>query len=371
MPAPEENLIVAPRTTAITVTLEPVHNALHNMMLLLKAENLSGLGEWVLQTLEQMTPEELERHWTIVIGCYFALQSSERFASFPEYLEHLESLPAMEFQDRLFHAYSRIPPRVGGEYQEMGEDPLPIDRQQALSSAEAYLDFLRERFPPDHLDEDVEYRAYELVSNPDRMKESIISHLRQMWERYLEPEWRRNEPMLRDAVEAFSRVDFESMTRLEAARFITGQALEEERWESMLEEAQEVIFVPSAQSGPYLGRFWCGNGVIGIIFGARLPPGTDIQAPDLSRTEIVVRLSALADDTRLRILKLIAEEGEQRSQAIIDRLELSQSAASRHLKQLSATGYLSERRCAGAKCYRLNPERIEDTLDAVASFLIG
>jgi DNA-binding transcriptional ArsR family regulator len=283
----------------------------------------------------------------------------------------LESLPAIEFQDRLFHAYSRIPPKVDGEYREMGAEPLPIDRGQVLSSAEAYLDFLRDRFPPDHLEEDVEVRAYELVSNPDKMKANIISHLRHMWESYLEAEWQRNEPMLRDAVDAFSRVDLDSMDRLEAARFITGQALEEERWERVLDEAREVLFVPSAQTGPYLGRFWCGNGIIGIIFGARLPAGTDIQAPDLSRTEIVVRLSALADDTRLRILKLIAEEGEQRSQAIMDRLELSQSAASRHLKQLSATGYLAERRCAGAKCYRLNPERIEDTLDAVASFLIG
>jgi DNA-binding transcriptional ArsR family regulator len=54
----------------------------------------------------------------------------------------------------------------------------------------------------------------------------------------------------------------------------------------------------------------------------------------------------------------------------MEQLNLSQSAASRHLKQLSATGYLSERRCAGAKCYRLNPERIEATLRATAAFFV-
>jgi hypothetical protein len=32
---------------------------------------------------------------------------------------------------------------------------------------------------------------------------------------------------------------------------------------------------------------------------------------------------------------------------------------------------LSERRCAGAKCYRLNEERVEDTLQAIRAFLIG
>jgi DNA-binding MarR family transcriptional regulator len=55
----------------------------------------------------------------------------------------------------------------------------------------------------------------------------------------------------------------------------------------------------------------------------------------------------------------------------MDQLELSQSAVSRHLKQLSATGYLNERRCEGAKCYKLNPERIEDTLSAIAAFLLS
>ena len=84
-----------------------------------------------------------------------------------------------------------------------------------------------------------------------------------------------------------------------------------------------------------------------------------------------MRLSALADDTRLHILKLVSEKGEQRSQDIMEHLELSQSASSRHLKQLSATGYLIERRCNGAKCYELNAERIEDTLQALGNYLLG
>jgi DNA-binding transcriptional ArsR family regulator len=108
-----------------------------------------------------------------------------------------------------------------------------------------------------------------------------------------------------------------------------------------------------------------------VLFGARVPEGAQIHAPDLSRAEILVRLNALADDTRLRILKLISEGGELRSQEIMTRLELSQSAASRHLTQLSATGYLDERRCEGAKCYALNPRRIKDTLRAISAFLLG
>ena len=60
-----------------------------------------------------------------------------------------------------------------------------------------------------------------------------------------------------------------------------------------------------------------------------------------------------------------------RSQAIMRRLKLSQSAASRHLKQLSASGFLIERRCEGAKCYAINYDRLEATLGAVSAFLLG
>ena len=133
----------------------------------------------------------------------------------------------------------------------------------------------------------------------------------------------------------------------------------------------KVIFVPSAHVGPYVGKLWAGGHTLWMFFGARLPEGAPFEAPDLSRAEIVVRLSALADDHRLRILKLISEKGELSSQDIIASLGLSQSAASRHLKQLSASGYLSERRCNIAKCYQLNPEQIEKTLQAVSNFLLG
>ena len=138
----------------------------------------------------------------------------------------------------------------------------------------------------------------------------------------------------------------------------------------MFERPGQVIFVPSVHVGPYLGKLWAGGDTMWVLFGARIPEGVQFHAPDLSRAEIVVRLNALADDIRLRILRLISDEGEQRSQDIMTRLQLSQSAASRHLKQLSATGYLNERRCNGAKCYTLNAQRVEDTLHAVSSFLL-
>ncbi|MCP4419549.1 MAG: winged helix-turn-helix transcriptional regulator [Chloroflexi bacterium] len=127
------------------------------------------------------------------------------------------------------------------------------------------------------------------------------------------------------------------MTSLEAARTVVGQELPE-HWEKLLGDEKtkpkQVVFVPSAHIGPYLGTFKP-NGVLWLLFGARLPEGTAVTSPDLSRSELLVRFNALADNTRLRILQIIREEGEQCSQDIINQLGLSQSAASHHLKYLN------------------------------------
>jgi DNA-binding transcriptional ArsR family regulator len=92
--------------------------------------------------------------------------------------------------------------------------------------------------------------------------------------------------------------------------------------------------------------------------------------PELDRAEIVSKLSALADETRLQILRMVAENGEMRSNEIMDAIKLSQPSVSRYLSQLSINGYLQERRVNGGKVYTLNRERIEKTLKAISAFLL-
>lgn len=370
MPAPQQSLIISAPTSTLKVALEPAHSAFNSLAILAKSQHLSGLGDWVKNTLQAMSDEEHERHLKLFTGFYYTLQPQKGWPSFPAYIDYLASLPPQAIIDRLLEAYAELTRMKNGKGHKNPLKPGALDRDAILSTFQSYLDFLYSIFSREHIDEEIEAEAYRLMSDPPALQELLVSHLRQMWDRYLRDEWQRVSPTLQSAVDAFSAVDFGNMTRLEAANFITDRDLEELKWHEILERAEEVIFVPSTHVGPYLGRFWH-EGTLRIIFGARLPAGTHVKAPDLSRADIVVRLNALADDTRLRILKLVADEGELRTQEIMDRLELSQSATSRHLKQLSAAGYLSERRCAGAKCYRLNDARVEDALQAIETFLLG
>jgi DNA-binding transcriptional ArsR family regulator len=65
------------------------------------------------------------------------------------------------------------------------------------------------------------------------------------------------------------------------------------------------------------------------------------------------------------MVELLAQREEICAQDFMSLLELSQSSASRHLRQLTASGFLTERRRDVAKCYSLNRERLTDTLKAL------
>ncbi len=364
MPAPVQEVLVYPATARIRISLEPAFNSFHSLLLLAKTEEIGAFSDWVTETMLSMSALERQRHRLVMIGFFFAVMPERSWPSWPAYIDHLASLSPLALRDKLLEAYFHL------SCQESTDERSLDDASAVLASEEDYLAFLRSRFSEDHVDPELETQAYAYVVDPPAMKSLIVSHLSHMWEAYLEAEWERIRPMLQDAVAAFSEVDFTPMSQLEVARFVTDQTLSDPHLIEMIGKSERLVFVPSAHVGHYLGKFKIGSD-IGIVFGARLPEGTHYVAPDLSRAEILVRLSALADETRLRILRLVADEGEKRSQEIMLELDLSQSATSRHLTQLSATGYLTERRCEGAKCYAINKERVEETLNAVVAYLNG
>jgi len=79
----------------------------------------------------------------------------------------------------------------------------------------------------------------------------------------------------------------------------------------------------------------------------------------------MIQLSALNDDTRLHILELLTHHRELCSADFQQMLNLSQSSASRHLRQLVASGFLDERRRDLNKYFSLNTRRIQETSAAI------
>jgi ArsR family transcriptional regulator len=354
------------RVSDSLVMLEPAINAFGSMLLLSKGDDDPGIHEWVAKTRAQMSQEELSRHILVTIGFHYSILPNTTGTSFEDYLANLDATPPSEFRDRLLNAYSGICLTENAQNQR----GKPVDWDEILTSARNYVEFLKYRFGEDLTNEEMETRAYEYVIDPAALKQLVTGHIRWFWKNHLQAEWSRVRPMLEQSAKAFNQIDVSDMTRLELVQFVTGKEFTEAKWGNELELAKELIFIPNAHIGPYIRTAKVQDNFY-IYFGAHLPEGSELYVPELDRAEIVARLSALADDTRLNILQMIAENGQMRSQEIMEAINLSQPSVSRYLTQLTATGYLQERRESGAKIYILNQDRIEKTLKAVHAFLLG
>jgi len=354
------------RTESSLVLIEPALNAFGSMLLISRAADEPGIHDWVTKTRAQMSSEEVFRHKLVTIGFHYSILPQTAGITFEAYLENLESTPPSEFHDRLLKAYSEI--CITDESQ--NEQDKSVDWDEVLSSAKNYVDFLRYRFGEELTDAEMETRAYQYVIDPAALKQLVTGHIRWFWRNHLQAEWTRVRPMLEESARAFNQLDLGEMRRAELVSFVTGKEISESKWDGEFEKSKDLIFIPNAHLGPYMRATKVGDNFY-IYFGARLPEGTETRIPELDRAEIVARLSALADDTRLHILQMIAEKGQMRSQEIMEAINLSQPSVSRYLSQLTATGYLQERREGGAKVYILNTDRIEKTFKAVNAFLLG
>ncbi len=366
----ENDFILVPNQTLYKIALEPAHNNVYSLVLLGQAEKYSGFNDWVTNTYQALNPRERKRNKLITSGFFHALKPDRSWHHFTDFVDYLATRNPNDLRDRMINAYYNKSLLYNNTISErFVNQSSEIHLDEIIKDVDSYLQFLTECYNGNISELELEAQAYSFMIDPPAMQDLIVSHLRKMWERYLQEEWEKVKSMLNDSVKAFHQYDLNSMDKFEAVKFLCCNDFNDADMKLLLDQSRQIIFVPSAHIGPYLGKFMYDD-TLWIIFGAKLPEGTELYAPDLSRTEIAMSLGALTDDIRLRILKLVSEKGELSSQDIMTALDLSQSAASRHLKQLSAIGYILERRCKCAKCYQINSDKIRNTLAAVKKFLI-
>ncbi|HEU5087058.1 MAG TPA: metalloregulator ArsR/SmtB family transcription factor, partial [Roseiflexaceae bacterium] len=292
-------------------------------------------------------------------GLYHAVQPGQPYSSFLSYLSDLADTPAELLRQRWLEGTWSIC---------LSAVPRSSLRsaEELLSDIDTYLGFLEANKDQLDYDAEVESEAFRLMQEPERMKRVMLEHIRAMWDDVMSAEWSRVRPMLQDAVQAYQRIPLQGLEPVAAAERVIGQPLQP-MWHKTISKAQEIVFVPSAHVGPYLGKL-AHAGRVWMLFGARSPEGIGRGASALNSSELLVRLGALADATRLRLLGLLVERGELCAQDLIVELDISQPAASRHLRQLVANSYVTERWRDGSKCYQLNQDRIADTIGALERF---
>jgi DNA-binding transcriptional ArsR family regulator len=367
----DQGLVLAPHTVKVDFALEPLLNAIDTMLLLSNLDNLSGLSDWVYDARERLGDVERHRHDLLVRGLKI-LEYEPEWPDFPAYLAHMRALEPEALRDQAMKWMA------DAEHMATMGIELP-DRQRLLEDLDYYLDtqrsvqqYFQDKYADKEPLEDNDAfftEVHALLNDPPRLKALALDHLAYMWEVHVRPAWERTLPMLEESVAAHQQLEYSGYTPLEAVRAVTGRDVSG-HWAKELEAVETLVFVPSAHLGPFVRLVLHDDRSLAhVMFGARLPQGSRLQSAALSRSELLVRVNALADDTRLQILKLLTQHEELCAQDIMNELQLSQSSASRHLRQLSATGYLVERRRDVAKCYSLNHDRVEDTLQALRRFL--
>lgn len=357
--------IAPPKIATITFSLEPAYNTVASLQLI--CEDLSGFSEWVHQTVSDLSPEKLIAN-SLVCGSVPIFLEGKQWTSFEAWMDYLETLDPVEMRDREVALFLEKVEKHRSDEQDPvpSQEELLADRELFLSIVESIMAqkgkgkvFNREEYELD----------FQLLNDPPARKDTLLSHLREMWDVYLEKDWKRNLPMLQESIAAFETLDFYEKSTTEAMLQIIDRDQLPDGWDQKFEEVERIIFIPSAHIGPFILLIDLSNKTARLVFGARVPKGATIASPALQRSELLMRLNTLADETRLHILELLTQEDELGAKDIMTQLDLSQSAASRHLRQLSVTGYLIEGRRDGAKFYRLNEDRVKDTTEAIEAFL--
>ncbi|MCA9913191.1 MAG: winged helix-turn-helix transcriptional regulator [Anaerolineae bacterium] len=356
------DFILAPSTVTVEFTIDEPLILLHSMRLVSIADVHSGLNDWVIQTAHKLEPDVLRHnHFVLDVADHVAMHTEPK--TFPELIAAVQAESPQTLVEYALHwlrDYDAYP----------GDDVLLSNAKTMVNTVHELLaEKLESR--GEEFDDEAWHDRYQYLVNPEQLQELCVQHLQMMWDHYLKAEWQRIQPMLKDAYEAFSSMDYSGLTAHEAIETITERNMRgADTLSEKLKKVNKLIFMPSAHLGPYIAWMMRDEGSSMIIFfGVRQPKNAKVQSLALSRSELLVRLNALADETRLRILELLTEHQEMCAQDFITRLDLSQSSASRHLRQLTASGYISERRRDVAKCYSLNPERVEDTIQALRTFL--
>ena len=368
------NLINIPKKSRFSISVETARNVLNSLNLIASNNKYQGINQFISSTYAKLDKKIIRDNEIIMHGLHYAAFPEKDFLNFEDYIDGLKSEDAYLLQERLFHAYDRISSYKVNIISDKPVTTTKADQDRILSKKDFYLEYLTRCFTQDNLDYSIEEEAYKYLVEPDKMKDFLVSHFQYMWDNYLKKEFTKTHSTLENAVNEFNSINFSKTGAFEIIKKVTGHNIEvdwaDNKWElEWVEKSKKIILVPSVHMGPFIGRS-IGSDSIYIFFTPRTTEAISFTSPDLTRTDISVRLNTLSDDTRLKILKIVGKEREMSSKQIMDTLDLCQSAASRHLKQLSATGYLNERRQNSAKIYSLNTRFITKTFDAVSDYLL-
>jgi len=162
---PDPNIIIMPNVGTISVQLDLVQTAFHSLMLITRADHLSGLNNWVYETANTLTAEQLKRHHLVLLGLHYAVIPTQKWDDFPSYLSNLENSVPASLRDKVINTYLTIK-----TCDQHGVEFPDVDPETLLNDLDFFLEFLQSRFGTKYVDIDTETQAHALLNDPPTMK---------------------------------------------------------------------------------------------------------------------------------------------------------------------------------------------------------
>ena len=349
---------------------EPVYNALCSLCLL-NQDHLDRISSWVDVTKQHLTDEERKQAELICHAAPFIRLGGESSAVATDIAAWLEQLSAADPADIRQITAMRLREKA---VVHLGLGDVP-EADELLADRDAYVNLVHRMYVAkgfeDEFDRAEEERMFDELANGTAYRDRLVESTRHLWEKYLEPEWPGVAGKIATSVSAFESIQIPGDTVVDQLKFITEREAIPDEWIKTLEMAEEVVFIPSVHIGPFMILFEFDGHTAYVVGRARIPAGSAVGATELDRSDLLIRLEALSDANRLRVLELASDRGAVTTQEVMDALEVSQSSASRHLTQLTATGLLTVDASERTKRYRVNAGRIDQVFSGLKDLIGG
>ena len=345
----------SPLKTDFAVSLP--HSLLATAGLVCAAPSFEGLADWLREARAHMPGDLLTelcllitfpgryQRFTAELAAYLPATATEM--SFDDLWAHLEAIPDIHYQLIALRALAR-----GGS-----PPPAPADLIDLMDRPDEWAEYVHEtgsEVPPEVV--------AALVRDPQELKTRLLDALQRFWYQVYAKEYAATRPMMERSVTHYRALAHSPVFR-DLFTAVTGR-LVPESIANLLPSITSITFVPSCYVGPYVA-FTHHADKLYLFYNCRSTPSS-AQAVD--GASLYPPLKALADETRLQILALL-QGRELYAQEIVDQLNISQPAVSRHLNLMATADVLTIRREGNAKYYAVNGKTLARIADALRALV--
>ncbi|MDA3809815.1 MAG: hypothetical protein PF518_05720 [Spirochaetaceae bacterium] len=317
---PGYDSIIKPKTSGLSISIEPVHNTLYSLLLLENNLEISGLSPRLIEIYNSMSEELKTRNRIVMNGLYHSVIPDKSVGDFETFLSELSKRDPEKLRDQTLSVYSNLYESKNGI--------IPV-KDDILKSVNTYISFLLGTFGSDRIDIEVETEAYKYMVNPEKLKGLLVLHLTEMWDRFFKIEWENNKSLLEASVQAYIDAGIDHLDKVEAVKVLGCESMDC-NWGLLAEKinnAKKVFLVPSVHLGPYNGKIHqMETGIIWLFYGSLMPEGYNNNTSELSKADVLIHLNALTDEIRLEILNLCSTGTEYSSTQLMYLVNVSHSA---------------------------------------------